>query len=434
MVLVAGLCLCVGLLGGGLLVYRKLQAPVQAAQPAALSGELPIASVKSARVGDSLTVTVGPAPATDGQLATLTMINSYGPRVYRSSFAAGTARFLIPGTDTHQSGTASLIATAGGAQGQSSLTLQPDAPIDPIVPLVGPRSITSDAGHWTMAVSVPFDRFGNPVADGTAVNMRALHPGDQLELQGTQTRNQVAWTRIYSRTRAGRTTVSMTAAGKHGPDANFMEVPGWPVPFSLSASPANLPADGRQLVTIRSDVIRDQYGNPMLDGTLVTFVVDTPQGQPRFIPAYTIDGVAKAQLQAPSEPGTLNVRAEIYDAESQPLKVSFADGPAINTFPVVAKVDSTGRAIELTAGPLLGALRQFIPDGSAVEFLLIDASGQHTRVEAISEGGYAHAVVRMAELPLGSYTAEASAGSGHGQLMFHLPYEELGQQPVDGRQ
>jgi hypothetical protein len=276
-----------------------------------------------------------------------------------------------------------------------------------------------------MAVSVPFDRFGNPVANGTPVNMRALHPGDQLELKDTETRNLVAWSRIYSRTRAGRTTISMTAADKHGPDANFMEVPGWPVPFSLSASPTNLPADGRQLVTIRSDVIRDRYGNPMLDGTLVTFVVDTPQGQPRFIPAYTIDGVAKAQLQAPSEPGKLTVRAEIYDAESRPLEVSFADGPAINSFPVKAKVDATGQAIELTAGPMLGALQQFIPDGSEVEFLLIDAAGQHTRIEAISEGGYAHVVVRMAELPLGKYSAQATAGSGHGQLEFQLPYDDL---------
>jgi hypothetical protein len=423
--LVAGLCLCVGMLGGGLLLYRKMQAPAQVIQPAALSGALLIASVKTARVGDSLTVTVGPAPASDGQAATLTMINSYGPRVYRSSFAGGTARFLISGDDTRQSGMATLIASAGGALGRSSLTIEPDAPVDPIVPLVGPRSITSDGEHWTMAVSVPFDRFGNPVADGTAVNMRALHPGDQLEIQDTQTRNLVAWSRIYSRTRAGRTTVSMTAAGKHGPDANFMEVPSWPVPFSLTASPANLPADGRQLVTIRSDVIRDQYGNPMLDGTLVTFVVDTPQGQPRFIPAYTIDGVAKAQLQAPSEPGTLSVRAEIYDAESRPLEVSFADGPAINTFPVKANVDAAGQAIELIAGPMLGALQQFIPDGTAVEFLLIDASGQHTSVESVSEGGYARVVVRMAELPLGRYTAQATVGSGHGQLEFQLPYNDL---------
>ena len=255
------------------------------------------------------------------------------------------------------------------------------------------------------------------------MNVRALHPGDQLEQQQIEIHNMVGWARIFSGTRAGRTTVSVTSAGKYGPDATFTEVPGWPAPFALSASPTNVPADGRQLVTLRTDVIRDQYGNAMLDGTLVTFVVDMGPGEPRLIPANTIDGVAKAQLQAPSEPGQITVRAEVDAAESHPLQVTFGDGPAINSFPVEARIDAAGQAIDLQAGPMLGALQQFIPDGTMVEFWLTDATGQRMRIEAASKSGYAQAVVRLAALPLGTYTAEASAGSGHGKVTFQVPYE-----------
>jgi hypothetical protein len=288
-ILIAALFLCVAVLAGGALLLRRLRAPAPTPPPTALSGALSIDAVTRARVGDSVTVTVGAAAAADGQPATLTMLGSYGPRMYRGTFARGTARFLIPGGDTQQSGRATLVVAAGAARGEAALTLAPDAPVDPITPLVGGRSITADTKHWVISVVVPFDRFGNPVAEGTPVSMRALHPGDQLELKQTQIRNMLAWSRMYSRTRAGRTTVSVTAAGKYGPDATFSEVPGWPAPFTLSASPANLPADGRQFVTLRTDVVRDDYGNAMLDGTLVTFVVDIPAGKPRFIPAYTIE-------------------------------------------------------------------------------------------------------------------------------------------------
>jgi hypothetical protein len=429
MIMIAGLCLCAAVLGGGMLLFRKLQAPAAAPAPAAISGTLAINAVNSARVGDAVTVTVGPATATNGLPATLTMISSYGPRMYRSTFAGGTARFLIPSADTHESGQATLIALAGAARGEAALTLEPDAPIDPITPLVGSRSITADTKHWSMSVVVPFDRFGNPVADGTPVSMRALHPGDQLELKSTKIQNMIGWERIFSRTLAGRTTVSVSSAGKYGPDATFMEVPGWPAPFALSASPGNVPADGRQFVTLRTDVIRDKYGNPMLDGTLVTFVANPAEGEPRLIPAYTIDGVAKALLQAPSEPGELTVRAEVYDAESRPLQVVFGDGPALDTFPVEARIDAAGQAIDLKAGPMLGALQQFIPDGTVVEFWLTDATGQRMRIEAVSKNGYAEAVTRLATLPLGTYTAEANVGSGHGRVKFQVPYETLDKKP-----
>jgi nucleotide-binding universal stress UspA family protein len=414
-----GLCLLV-LIGGVALVLAR-RAPTATPDVVALAGTLPIDVVKTARVGDPITVTVGPVAAADGLPATLVMVGSYGPRVYRGAFAGGTARFVIGGGETRASGMATLVATAGAARGEATLTFAPDTPVDPITPLVGARSIAADAQHWSMSVMVPFDRFGNPVAEGTLVEVRALHPGDKLEQQQTEVRHMLAWARIYSKTRAGRTTVTASAAGKYGPEATFMEVPDWPAPFSIRANPTNVPADGRQFVTLRTDVIRDRYGNAMLDGTLVTFVVDTPSGQPRFIPTYTIAGAAETQLQAPREPGALTVHAEVYNAESRPLTLTFLAGPAVNVFPVEVQVDAENQALELIAGPMLGPQQQFIPDGTPVQFLLTDAAGQQTRVDAISDGGYARAAARLAFLQLGTYTVEVKIGAGHGKTTFHVP-------------
>jgi hypothetical protein len=272
-----------------------------------------------------------------------------------------------------------------------------------------------------MSVIVPFDHFGNPVAENTPIDLQVLHPGNQLEQQHLQVHNLLAWARIFSRTSAGRTTVTAASEGRYGPEATFTEIPGWPVSFMLSANPSNVPADGRQFVTLRTDVIRDQFGNAMLDGTLVTFVVDTPGSEPRFIPASTIDGVAKAQLQAPRQPVQFTVRAEVYNAESHPLQMTFSDGPAVNTFLVNAHVNVADQTIELVAGPMLGSLQQFIPDGTPVQFLLTDAEGRQTLIDAVADSGYARAVAWPALLQPGTYTVEVTVGTGHGKTAFQVP-------------
>ena len=226
---------------------------------------------------------------------------------------------------------------------------------------------------------------------------------------------------VSSRTRAGRAVVSASVGDAHGPDATYDEVPTWPAPFGLSASPLNLPADGRQLLTLRTDLIRDRFGNPMIDGTLVTFVVEVAGSEPRFVPAYTVDGAAEAQLQAPTEPGTVTVRATLYGVDSRPLTLSFAAGPAVGTIVVKAQVNARDGFVALSAGPLLAALDQFVPDGTPVEFVLTGPGGAQQQFTALSETGRANIELRLSELPSGSYTVQVSAGAGQGQTEFVSP-------------
>jgi len=93
----------------------------------------------------------------------------------------------------------------------------------------------------------------------------------------------------------------------------------------------------------------------------------------------------------------------------------------VNSFPIVSRVDAPKQSIELTAGPMLGSLQQFIPDGTPVQFVLTDSAGRQTRIDAVSERGYAWAVARLAFLQIGSYTAEVTVGTGYGKTVFQVP-------------
>jgi hypothetical protein len=398
-------------------------ASTAAETPAAptLSGALTLETPAAVRASAPVPVAILRADAPDGLAVTLAAQGSYGMRVYKGVFAKGRALITLPGEHTRQTGLITLIARAGTARGEGQVEIRPNPPADPVQPIVGPRSVAADGDHETMALAVPFDDYGNPVADGTPLTLRILHPGDQLEQQTLTVTHLLAWGWVNSRTRAGRAVVSAAVGDAHGPDTTFEEVPTWPASFGLSASPLNLPADGRQLLTLRTDLIRDRFGNPMIDGTLVTFVVEVAGSEPRFVPAYTVDGAAEAQLQAPTEPGTVTVRATLYGVESRPLTLSFAAGPAVGTIVVKAQVNARDGFVTLTAGPLLAALGQFVPDGTSVQFTLVGPDGAQQQLTALSETGRASLELRLSELPPGSYSVAVSAGAGQGQTEFVSP-------------
>ncbi len=386
-----------------------------------LSGSLPVSAPETAEVGTTVTVSVGPVEAPDNTTVNLVTIGSYGMRLYQELFTGGSVQFVLPPEHTAHSGVVTLLASSGGARGTTTLTLEPGRPVGPITPLVGARTIVADGKHWSMTTVVPFDALGNPVAEGTPINIRALHPGQNLEEQVVRVQHLLAWARIYSGTRAGRTTITARTEQAFGPEEVLLEVAGWPVPFAITADPRTLPANGRDLVVLRTDVMHDRFGNVLPDGTLVTFVVEEPDQEPRRIPAYTIQGQAEARLQAPLEPGIANVRGVVYSVESEPLRITFTAGPAVGTFPVTAEVSAELGAVVLGAGPLLAQLDQYVPDGTPVSFVVTGPDGWQQELIGVADRGYAAAELRLEGLEAGTYSVEAISGAGSGSTSFTLP-------------
>jgi len=240
-----------------------------------------------------------------------------------------------------------------------------------------------------------------------------------LEMIDIRTRHLLAWGRIYSRTRAGQMLISATSGGAHSPERAVMEVPGLPVPFALSADLISLPADGRQLVHIQSEQIVDRFGNVLLDGSNVTVLTSMANGDRRSLPAMTIDGRIYMTLQAPNQAGRMTVTAWIAGVSSRSLQLEFTPGPAVE--PISLTVEIEAQEIVIVAGPLVGQLKQFIPDGTEVMFSLTGPDGTETSGRAPTNYGYATLRLTRSGLVAGTYTVAARVGTGAGQRTFRLP-------------
>jgi hypothetical protein len=385
------------------------------AQPkpsAILTGNLPINGAETIVAGTPVTITVGPVVVSDGKVVTLIAAGSYGPRIYQAAFRRGVARFVLPGKETQQSGLVQLTAVADKAQGTAQMLIQSSNPVEPLTPLIGSRAVIADALHWNMIVVIPFDAFGNPVMEGTQIDAAILHPGDRLEKKLLVVRHLLAWTRVFSGTRAGRTLVEVHIGPLYGFEGTTLEVAGWPVPFDVFADPQPLPADGHLITTLRTASIYDKFGNVMPDGTLITFIIKAPDGTFSTIPAYTINGVAEAPFTTPQQAGTYILQATVLGVESQESAISFTAGLAVKAFPVSVQKDPVNHAYRLRAGPLLGSLGQFVPDGTPVHFIVTDVNGQSQELESIADAGYAVVELLAVQFPAGVYTLQVHVGSG----------------------
>lgn len=385
-----------------------------------LNGSLPLRSAKTISAGEPTTITVGPRVVADGMPVTLIATGSYGLRIYQAVFRHREAQFFLSGKETQQSGVVNLTALAGKARGSTQLLIQPSTPVEPLTPLIGARAIIADAQHWSMTVLIAFDTFGNPVAEGTQVEVLALHPDGRLEKKVIEVHHLLAWVRIFSDTKAGRTLIATRIGPIHGSEGTLLEVAGWPVPFSISADPQPLPADGRLITMLRTAPVLDRFGNAVPDGTLVTFIVYAPDGSFSTVPAYTIGGIAEAPLQAPLQPGSYIAQATILGMESKKTTIVFIAGATTNTFTISVQHSSIDNTFLLRAGPLLGSLGQFIPDGTPVRFIITNARGQSQELDSISDAGYAQVELFPGQFPAGVYTTHVIAGSGQALLKFTL--------------
>lgn len=409
-------------------------------QPSALRIEAPA----QINAGAPLHLIVYTTPPETTAPILLTAQGTFGFYPQKETPTVGHAHFTVPPLQTRHAGVVHLEASVGEVSSSATVEILPGAAVDPVLPLVGPRSIVADGEHWTMAITTPRDALDNPVADGSVVTLRAQHPvapgalpESGLELIATKTRNLLSWVRVYSRTRAGRLLLTATADNGHSPERVVLEVPGPPTLFALQADPLTAAADGHQWIRIRSDQITDRFGNVLLDGNEVTILAAMPPDEMRTVPAITVDGRIYTTLQAPTRPGTMFVRAWIGGASSQVVMVTFTPGPAVQTIAVSSSWQAEG--ILLRAGPLVGDREQFVPDGTEVTFTIMGPSGRSPdgtmpdgavrQTVVPSEYGYATLLVRALTLLPGPYAVAVDAGTGVGNTFFSVP-ETIALPPV----
>ncbi|MBT8276730.1 MAG: hypothetical protein KJO39_11340 [Bacteroidia bacterium] len=225
---------------------------------------------------------------------------------------------------------------------------------------LGPPSMTAGAKDFSMMVVMPTDEFDNLLPDSTLVSMR-----EQIDETIISTDlyvvNGYAWKNIYSTEKAEKVFVSAECLGVNSKEMETKIRPSYPVDFGIFAMRTHNYADGNQIVSLSTSLIKDVFGNIIADGTVVTFTIITSDGHKLSTSGAILNGVAEAQILHPDHSVSWKIKGVISGiAESERITIEFE---SITRY---LKVHFSKDGGKLFVGPLTSYMDQLAPDGTEV--------------------------------------------------------------------
>lgn len=247
-----------------------------------------------------------PQNAVAGQPLTINLEGSgtlylIGPgQIIKHEFKSGPVE--IKGEELHSAGR--WIAVVKGSSEQSQVFwVKPGKP-DKLNFLARPSRVPVARKDVISGVAFVFDQYQNMVLTPTPVNFK-LSVGDTGAAKTVTSRSGVAWTDSSSAAKAGSAQF-VASAGDTSVLRVVQQVAADPCERNLRMHVAG---HSGNMITVETDPIRDCSGNPVPDGTIVTFIQTDKTGK-STVDARIKKDIARAELPA-SDNATITVAAGV---------------------------------------------------------------------------------------------------------------------------
>ncbi|MDT8066749.1 MAG: hypothetical protein ROO76_01150 [Terriglobia bacterium] len=207
----------------------------------------------------------------------------------------------IEGSKLRQSGRYTVILL-GDEHASGSFFVAP-AKLEKIAFLARPSRVPAARKDVITGSAYLFDRYDNLVLEKYPVKFDLDVEGAPATTRSIDSQNGVAWVRMDSGKKAGAAQFTASSNGA-SVQRVVQETASEPCTIRMKAEPSK---DGNILV--ETDPIRDCAGNPVPDGTIVTFT-STDQSGKSTVDARIKRGIAQAELP-PSQKATISVAAGV---------------------------------------------------------------------------------------------------------------------------
>ncbi|WP_194528448.1 hypothetical protein [Zobellia roscoffensis] len=235
---------------------------------------------------------------------------------------------------------------------------------------LGPRSLTAGPIDYAMFVMLATDFYDNPLNDSTSIYSKVQFQDSQSEKE-LRTKNLMAWSLVRSPKKSGRMLISSACNETDSKEFTTIVYPANPVDFTISYERNHEYADGNQVITFRTSILRDTYGNIVGDGTLVGFIITDDKGARLKAQGTTLNGKAAARLLHPEQKASWSVEAFVTGAaRSAPIKVAFK--ASVTDYDI--HFSENYRTISV--GPLKSFMDQLVPDGMPMALTVSDTTGK----------------------------------------------------------
>jgi hypothetical protein len=297
----------------------------------------------------------------------LFLIHSYGKTLLEGNLNKDQITFLLPGIYARKTGKVDWFLIVNGEKKmQGNFEILPNNQTKTqIENHIGPPSTLVGDGHFVMYVAVPTDDFDNPKPTNTPVIYKSQFL-NSFTNGIILTKDLIAWKDFYAPTKSGLILLSSECEKTITKEYDAVIYPGIATNFIVNYTRHHEYADGNQITTLKTSIIRDKFGNIVSDGTMVSFMITTQNKMVLKSFGTTIDGVATAKILHPDHQDIFVIKAFVTGtAESAVIAINYKP---IN--PIIEyKFSKDNRT--LIVGPLRSFMNQLVPDGIKVKLKIL---------------------------------------------------------------
>jgi hypothetical protein len=287
--------------------------------------------------------------------------NSYGSSVISSKSLDHKITFEIPDFLSKKKGILSwmLINSKEKLSGNISILskIQPKT----METYLGPPSIEAGGIDYAMLVIIPTDSLDNPIRNNSKVIVK--HQFLKAEMQETIfTDKLITYKTFFSPLKSGRMIISSESFGLNSKESDVNIMPAIATNFKLFVRRNHDYADGNQITTFYTSVIKDRNNNIVSDGSYIEFFITNNNNNILKTSGSTINGIAKAKIVHPDFEENWKIKAFFIGiSESNVLEIKYKK--VIEDYNVAFL--NKNRNIKI--GPLKSFMNQIIPDGLSVK-------------------------------------------------------------------
>tara|TARA_Y100001933_G_scaffold214761_1_gene220985 strand:- start:6201 stop:7421 length:1221 start_codon:yes stop_codon:yes gene_type:complete len=238
---------------------------------------------------------------------------------------------------------------------------------------IGPTSIFADNKDRSMVVTLPQDEFGNPLPEGTKLNLTEKFKEEQ-QSSPIELLDLIAHDYVGARKKVGDIFITTTLEKQVSKEFTVNVLPTRADDFIIQMDRQHRFADGNQIVSFKTSTINDVHGNMVADGTLVNFIIKDNSGNQYQTYGQTLNGMAEGKMLHPEVPSHWKVNANISGTSiSNLLELDF-EAAVLDYAIHMAKDGKT-----ITVGPILSYMNQWVPDGMNMRLDIKTFEGQTIR-------------------------------------------------------
>jgi len=310
-----------------------------------------------------------------------TTLGTITPASYTSG---GVAQAIL--TAPTRPGTATVTARWGSSSASTTVEFT-SGPPGKISLSVSPLETVADGRSKVTLTATVSDAMGNLVQDGTIVTFSSTL-GQLLSTSAT-TQNGSASVQLLAPTIPGIAIIT-ASSGEAKTTATVSFLPGPPRRVEITLDPPSLVADGTSTSRVVAKV-SDEFGNPVQDGTTVTFSVD-PQIATITPTATTTGGEAIATLRAGTTPGRVVITAKAGDASGQvTLVISGTTAARVELTTDKASLPADGQSTCALRAYAVDSEGNPLGDGTPVSFRIVSGPGSIRDADLALKNGEARA-------------------------------------------